>query len=131
MLVVIIILALVFMGLWFVLWRIDKASALLQMEEEQSKALLRYNNQVKKIWNEGEKLKEEIEKLISANQWYITLLEKYQDRYWPFKLTIEETYKQQIVELYKEWKTQKEIAEMLWCGKSTIQRAIKKRWLKR
>ncbi len=64
-------------------------------------------------------------------KWYTELLEKYQNRYWPFKRTIEDTYKEKIITSYKEWKTNKEIAEEIWCWISTIQRAVTKRGLKR
>jgi len=91
------------------------------------KEVSRWKSQVKMVINEMDKLKAKE----TECKWLVELLNKYQDRYWPYKRTIEETYKEQIITSYKKWKLIREIAEEIWCWKSTIQRAIKKRWLKR
>lgn len=44
--------------------------------------------------------------------------------------TIADRNKENIISLFNEWLTDKEIAEVIGCGRSTIQRAIKKFWLR-
>lgn len=49
---------------------------------------------------------------------------------WSKKKTIAERNEEDIRTLWNEWLSDKEIAEIIGCGKSTIQRAIKKFWLR-
>ena len=44
--------------------------------------------------------------------------------------TIAEKNKENIISLFNEWLTDKEIAKIIGCGRSTIQRAVKKFWLR-
>lgn len=44
--------------------------------------------------------------------------------------TIAEINKENIISLFNEWLTDKEIAKIIGCGRSTIQRAVKKFWLR-
>lgn len=77
-------------------------------------------------------LEQNYERKIEECNGYVSLLEKYDNRYWPFKERIEEAYKEQIITLYtKEGKTLKEIAESIGCCYSTVQRAVKKWGLKK
>lgn len=45
--------------------------------------------------------------------------------------TIEMKNQEEIIELYKQWLTQAEIAKRIGCAASTISRAIKKWWITR
>ena len=89
-----------------------------------------WNEQCNKLLKEREELRTEYDILKRENKWYIELIEKYQDRYWPFKLTIEKTYEEQIIKRFEEWLSNKQIANKIWCSKATIQRATKKLWLR-
>ena len=44
--------------------------------------------------------------------------------------TIDERNKENIISLFNEWLTDKEIAKIIGCWRSTIQRAVKKFWLR-
>ena len=61
------------------------------------------------------------------NDWYKKILEsrKKGDYLW-----IAEMYEETITEMYKEWKRNSEIAKLIGCSTSTIQRATYKRWLR-
>lgn len=123
---------------WYLMWGVRSDNLcedeIIQLHEE----IKRWKSQVKAISIDRDKIKKqlnqaeaELEVVEKENEWYVELLEKYDERYWPYKATIEETYKARIIELYKEWKTLKEIAEAIGCWKSTVQRAVAKRGLKR
>ena len=89
-------------------------------------------NEVGKLQAENLVLKSDNLKKVEECNAYVSLLEKYDNRYWPFKERIEEAYKEQIITLYtKEGKTLKEIAESIGCCYSTVQRAVKKWGLKK
>lgn len=123
---------------WYIIWWYNSDN---QCEDEiinLKKEISWWKRQNTYILNENSDLKyrilnlnSDIEKANKERDEYEELLQKYTDRYWPYKWTIEETYKAQIIQLYKEWKTYKEIASAIGCWKSTIQRAVAKRWLKR
>ena len=89
-------------------------------------------NELGKTKGEFIVLEKNYERKIEECNGYVSLLEKYDNRYWPFKERIEEAYKEQIITLYtKEGKKLKEIAESIGCCYSTVQRAVKKWGLKK
>lgn len=96
--------------------------------ENQSSKILKAKEEVEKNFKI---LEQSYENVRDENEWLVMLIEKYQDRFWPYKLTIAEMYKDTIIELFKEWKSNYQIAQEIGCSRSTILRAVNKRWLKR
>lgn len=136
--IIVIVFLLFIYYLWFMLWGLRSDNLCEDEIIELHEEIKWWKHQVREIWKDRDNMKKqlsqvqaELEVLEIENRWYIELLEKYDERYWPYKATIEETYKARIIELYKEWKTLKEIAEAIGCWKSTVQRAVAKRGLKR
>ena len=97
----------------------------IDWRQDQARAIADDRTQMKRKFND------KISELNKEMNWYKELLEKYDERFGPYKQSIAEMYKQQIIEWYKEWKSCKKIAEEIGCWTSTVQRAVKKRWLKR
>lgn len=102
---------------------------------ELKKEIRWWKNQVKAIWEDRDKMKKELnEKIIEKEKAEAELFikqvkaESLERRN---KLGIAEAHKKMIIQLYKEWHSQKKIAWIIGCGRSTIQRAVQKRWLKR
>lgn len=69
--------------------------------------------------------------LINENDVLTNKLTQYMLRYGELKQTIEMEHQEEIIQYFNEWLSYKAIAEKIGCGASTIQRAVKKRWLVR
>ena len=124
--------------IWFMCWGVRADNIYEDEFIEKDKEIKWLKTQITKLLNSKNEtennfkiLEQSYEKVMNENEWLVWLIEKYQDRYGPFKLSIADTYKSQIIEMYKEWKNSYKIAEEIWCSRSTIFRAIKKRWLER
>ena len=120
--------------LWFTVGLSWSYNDLQKKEEEiqrHKKMQKKTVDEIKNLKSEKDRIQDKAMKLVKENGGLINLIEKYQDRYWPYKLTIAETYKDAIIDLYKKWKSNKQIAEEIWCWESTIRRAVVKWWLKR
>ena len=57
-------------------------------------------------------------------------LTKYILRFGEMKETIAMRNQEEIIQYFNEWLSCREIAEKIWCSKSTIQRALKKWWFR-
>lgn len=127
----IILVVLFILACGYILWKIKSDSKsdkeIIWLEEEITK-ILKSKSEVEKNFKI---LEQNYEKVLNDNEWLVMLIEKYQDRFWPYKLTIAEMYKDTIIELFKEWKSNYQIAQEIGCSRSTILRAVNKRWLKR
>lgn len=105
-------------------WWVDKFNDsqddLKSVKKELKDAICRNDD----LWNQNEVLIKENDKLTNE-------LTQYMLRYGELKQTIEMEHQEEIIQYYNEWLSYKAIAEKIGCGASTIQRAVKKRWLVR
>lgn len=105
-------------------WRIDKfndcSDDLKSVKKELKDAICRNDD----LWNQNSVL-------INENDTLTNKLTQYTLRYGELKMTIEMEHQEEIIQYFNEWLSYKAIAEKIGCGASTIQRAIKKRWLVR
>lgn len=124
--------------IWFMCWGVRADNIYEDEFIEKDKEIKWLKTQITKLLNSKNEtennfkiLEKSYEKVMNENEWLVMLIEKYQDRFWPYKLTIAEMYKDTIIELFKEWKSNYQIAQEIGCSRSTILRAVNKRWLKR
>jgi len=105
-------------------WWIDKFNDsqddLKWVKKELKDAICRNND----LWKQNSVL-------INENDALTNKLTQYTLRYGEIKQTIEMEHQEEIIQYFNEWLSYKEIAKKIGCGASTIQRAIKKRWLVR
>lgn len=68
--------------------------------------------------------------LMNENDVLTNKLTKYILRFGEMKETIAMRNQEEIIQYFNEWLSCREIAEKIWCSKSTIQRALKKWWFR-
>lgn len=99
--------------LWFILWWVRSDNICEDEIVELKEEIKRWKNQCKAITNDRDKIKRLLDEMISKS-----------------KNTIAEKYEDDIKYRFNEWLSDVQIAKKIWCWKSTIQRAVKKFWLR-
>ena len=134
--IVILVIAWMLIYLWYV---IGDVHARCQFYEEKKEILKekdwwidKFNDSQDDLKSVKNELKDAIEEKEEIEAQYLILQVKAENLEKEKILTIAEANKKMITQLYEvDGLSLKAIATIIWCGTSTIQRAIKKRWLVR
>ena len=123
---------------WWVVYTINHEINTVENKEKELKDEVEWwkkqTHDVLAEVNEWKEKRSEMQQMYNKERNKVFELEQNLEAYVQWKKvkykTIAERNEENIVSLFNEWLTDKEIAKIIGCGRSTIQRAIKKFWLR-
>lgn len=134
---VIMVVAIIFYCIGAMIGKSAEKFARSEYIEELIKKIDWWKNQAHEILNEVNEWKDkysEMQHMYNKERNKVFECEQNLEAYIQWKKvkykTIADRNKENIISLFNEWLTDREIAEVIGCGRSTIQRAVKKFWLR-